>query len=235
MGKLLTAFLALTWLVPISGREARAQSAALYISAVDLEITPGAMSKFLAALQPDGAAMIREPGAREFDAAVGEKDANHVFIFEVYGDAAAYAAHQKTSAYGKFVGATMMMIKTYTIRPFSSVAMNLNAAAQAPSGPLFINQVELDIVPAQFGPFIDAAKLDGAASMQEPGCREFNIAISQKNPHHLMLFEVYSDAAALAVHEATDHFKTYEAATKDMVEKRQVNQLSSVAMLKKDM
>ena len=107
--------------------------------------------------------------------------------------------------------------------------------AAAQSGPLFINAVELDIVPAEFDKYMAAIKENGAAAVKEPGCREFNITVSQKDPHHVLLFEVYDNAAALDAHRTTEHFKKYQAATKDMVAKRNVQVYSSVAMNMKGM
>jgi autoinducer 2-degrading protein len=102
------------------------------------------------------------------------------------------------------------------------------AAAQA--GPYIVNAINLDIAPDQFDKFMEAAKENAAASTKDPGCREFNIVVSKDDPHHIMFFEVYDNAAALDVHRATDHFKKYQAATKDMVTKRDAKQFLSVAM-----
>lgn len=102
--------------------------------------------------------------------------------------------------------------------------------AVAQSGPYFINVVDLDIVPADLDKFVAAIKENGAASVKEPGVREFNITASQKDPNHILLFEVYNSAAALDAHRATDHFKKFIATTKDMVAKREIRQFSSVAM-----
>ena len=102
--------------------------------------------------------------------------------------------------------------------------------AAAQSGPLYINAVDLDIVPAQFDKFIALIKANGAASVKEPGCREFNIVVSQKEPHHVFLFEVYDNAAALDAHRTTEHFKTYQAGSAGIVAKREVRGFSSVAM-----
>jgi len=102
--------------------------------------------------------------------------------------------------------------------------------AGAQSGPLLINAVNLDIVPAEFDKFMAVAKENGAASVHDPGCREFNIMVSKDDPNHVFFFEVYDDAAALEAHRATEHFKKYAAVTKDMVAKREVRQFSSVAM-----
>jgi autoinducer 2-degrading protein len=102
------------------------------------------------------------------------------------------------------------------------------AAAQA--GPYIVNAINLDIAPDQFDKFMEAAKENAAASTKDPGCREFNIAVSKDDPHHIMFFEVYDNAAALDLHRATDHFKKYQAVTKDMVTKRDAKQFLSVAM-----
>lgn len=107
--------------------------------------------------------------------------------------------------------------------------------ALAQSAALYINAVDSDVVPGQIDNYLAALKENGAASVKEPGCREFNITISQKDPNHVFIFEVYDDAAALETHRQTDHFKKYAATTKDMVAKRDVHPLSSVAMNMKGM
>jgi quinol monooxygenase YgiN len=224
----------LAWL-PMSGHEARAQAAPapLYISAVDLEISPSSMTKFLAALQPDGEAMIQEAGAHEFVATTGQKDTAHVFIFEVYTNAAAYDAHQKTVAYNKFVGLTMLMLKNYNIRPLTAVSMNVNPSAQAGPGPFYAIQSDLDIVPAQFNAYMDALKTNATASLQDAGSREFDIAVSQTDAHHVLTFEIYDNAAAHDAHLATDHAKAYQTATASMISKQTTTELTTVQSLTK--
>jgi (4S)-4-hydroxy-5-phosphonooxypentane-2,3-dione isomerase len=96
---------------------------------------------------------------------------------------------------------------------------------------LYINAVDIDVVPGQIENYLAALKENGAAAVQgEPGCREFNITVSQKDPNHVFIFEVYDSAAAFDAHRQTDHFKKYAASTKDLVAKREVHPLSSVAM-----
>lgn len=102
--------------------------------------------------------------------------------------------------------------------------------AAADTGALYINAVDLDIQPGQIDQFLTALKANGAEAVKEPGCREFNITVSQKDPNHVFIFEVYDSAAALDAHRATDHFKSYAAKTKDMIAKRDVRALSAVAM-----
>jgi autoinducer 2-degrading protein len=102
--------------------------------------------------------------------------------------------------------------------------------AAAQSGPLQVNVVDYDILPGQIDAYLAALKENAAASVQEPGCREFNILVSQKDPNHVLIFEVYDDAAAAQAHRETDHFKKYAATIKDMFAKRDARGFSSVAM-----
>jgi quinol monooxygenase YgiN len=108
-----------------------------------------------------------------------------------------------------------------------------DAAAQ--SGPLLVNAVDIDVAPGQIDNYLAALKENGAAAVHEPGCREFDITVSQKDPNHVLIFEVYDDAAALDAHRQTDHFKKYAATTKEMVAKRDARSFSAVAMNLKHM
>jgi (4S)-4-hydroxy-5-phosphonooxypentane-2,3-dione isomerase len=137
----------------------------------------------------------------------------------------------------------MIMLKSLTV---STVAIALAVTAwlllplrsheaAAQSGPLYINAVNLDIAPGQIDKFLALLKENGAAAVKEPGCREFNITVAQSDSNHVFIFEVYDSAAALEAHRATDHFKKYAAATKDLVVKRDVRAFSSVAMNMKGM
>jgi (4S)-4-hydroxy-5-phosphonooxypentane-2,3-dione isomerase len=103
--------------------------------------------------------------------------------------------------------------------------------ALAEAEPFFINAVDIDVVPGQVDAYLAALKENGAAAVkEEPGCHEFNITVSQKDPNHVFIFEVYENAAAFEAHRATAHFKKYAATTKDMVAKRDPHPLTAVAM-----
>jgi autoinducer 2-degrading protein len=107
--------------------------------------------------------------------------------------------------------------------------------AAAQSGPFYISAVDVDIVPAELDNYLAAIRENGAASVKDPGCRGFNIMVSQKDPNHVLLLEVYDNAAAVEAHRATEHFKKYVATTANMIAKRDVRVFSSVAMYTKDM
>ena len=102
--------------------------------------------------------------------------------------------------------------------------------AMAQSGPLHILIVEYDIVPAEINKYLTAIKELGAAAVKEPGCRQLSIAVSQKDPNHVLLFEVWDNAAALDAFLATDRFKKYQATTANMIAKRDIRAFSSVAI-----
>jgi (4S)-4-hydroxy-5-phosphonooxypentane-2,3-dione isomerase len=107
----------------------------------------------------------------------------------------------------------------------------LMSVVLARAEPLYINAVDIDVVPGQIENYLAALKENGAAAVQsEPGCREFNITVSQKDPNHVFVFEVYDSAAAFDAHLNTDHFKKYAVTAKDIVAKREPHPLSPVAM-----
>ena len=132
------------------------------------------------------------------------------------------------------LGAALVLALATTAVAQPASAQQSGSQQTAAQQSLYVYVVDLDIVPATFDRFMAAAKANAAASMQDAGCRAFDIAVSQQDPHHVLFFEVYDDAAALKVHEATDHFKQYMATTKTMVAKRRTRAFSSVAMFAKD-
>jgi hypothetical protein len=52
----------------------------------------------------------------------------------------------------------------------------------------YINAVELDIVPAECAKFKDAILGNAAASVKEPGCRQFDVLFENSDPHHVFLY-----------------------------------------------
>jgi autoinducer 2-degrading protein len=102
-----------------------------------------------------------------------------------------------------------------------------DAAAQA--GGIYVNAVDLVVIPSEMPKFLEAIKENGANSVKEPGCREFNIQVLANNPNHVFLYEVYDNAAALDAHRQTEHFKKFQATTASMIVDRNVRAMSSVA------
>lgn len=92
----------------------------------------------------------------------------------------------------------------------------------------YVNAVDLDIVPAEFEKYKAAIMDNAAASMNEPGCRQFDVLFLHSDPHHVFLYEVYDDEAAFKAHRATEHFKKCIAITAKMVAKRETRAMAPV-------
>jgi quinol monooxygenase YgiN len=111
-------------LFALPGRDAVAQAGGVYVNAVDLDIKPGDMAKFIDAVKENGAAAVKEPGCREFNITVLAKDPNHVFLYEVYDNEAALNAHRATDHFKKFAATTVDMVAKRDVRAMSVVAFN---------------------------------------------------------------------------------------------------------------
>mgnify|MGYP003579416552 CR=1 FL=1 len=55
------------------------------------------------------------------------------------------------------------------------------------------------------------------AVREEAGCLRFEVARDREDPDVFVLFEVYVDAAALAVHHASPHFLAFQRRAGDLV------------------
>jgi quinol monooxygenase YgiN len=99
----------------------------------------------------------------------------------------------------------------------------------AQSAAPYINAVDLDIDPAQFEQYKIAVMANAAASMSEPGCRQFDVLFLHSDPHHVFLYEVYDDEAAFKAHRASAHFTKCMAITAKMVLKRETRPMAPIA------
>jgi (4S)-4-hydroxy-5-phosphonooxypentane-2,3-dione isomerase len=117
------------------------------------------------------------------------------------------------------------LILTFTAALLPVTSQRTQAQSTSP----YVNAVDLDIVPAGLEHYLAAIKENGAATVKEPGCREFDILVLASNPNHIFLYEVYENEAAFQAHRASDHFKKYAATTKDMVAKRDARPMTPIA------
>ena len=67
---------------------------------------------------------------------------------------------------------------------------------------------------AAFGRLVAA---QARASLEEPGCRVFDVWCDPARPEEVFLYEIYDDAAAFDAHLATAHFRSFDAETRGMV------------------
>jgi len=94
-----------------------------------------------------------------------------------------------------------------------------------PASTPYINAVELDIVPSEFENYKAAILENSAASVKEPGCRQFDVLASDEDPHRVVLYEIYDDAGAFDAHLASPHYKSFATSTGDMIATRSVRRL----------
>lgn len=60
-----------------------------------------------------------------------------------------------------------------------------------------------------------------AASRKEPGCVQFVAFRSEEDPDHFILYEQYTDEAALAAHRETPHYLEMQGTVAPMLAGRQ--------------
>jgi hypothetical protein len=85
-----------------------------------------------------------------------------------------------------WIGLTAMedaMLKTMLWGAAIGSTSVLMSVAVARADPHYINAVEIDVVPGQIENYLAAIREVGAATLKtEPGCSEFDITVSQKDP-----------------------------------------------------
>jgi quinol monooxygenase YgiN len=64
---------------------------------------------------------------------------------------------------------------------------------------------------------LEAAKRMQELSSAEPGCQEYGFWLDVDDPHKLLLFERWDDAAALDAHARTEHFAEFGGRLGDFV------------------
>ncbi|SFU50343.1 Quinol monooxygenase YgiN [Methylobacterium sp. 174MFSha1.1] len=81
----------------------------------------------------------------------------------------------------------------------------------SPSRP-FVVIAEFRVRPGCLDAFLDLAHDDARASVaHEPGCRAFDVAVSESDPLAVVFYEVYDDRAAFDAHLETPHLARFRA------------------------
>ncbi len=90
--------------------------------------------------------------------------------------------------------------------------------------------VTFTIRPEAWDAFLPLMHANAAASLKnEEGCHRFDVLTDPAYPHEVFLYELYTDPAAFDAHLASDHFKSFDAATADMVAGKAVKRYTQVA------
>lgn len=94
----------------------------MLVVTVDFRIKPDFVEAFRGVMLANARASRElEPGCRCFDVAFSDKDRTLVFLYELYDDAAAFAAHQQTAHFKSFDATTAPWIETKLARTFKLV------------------------------------------------------------------------------------------------------------------
>ena len=94
---------------------------------------------------------------------------------------------------------------------------------------MFAVVVRLKIKPDHLARFMPLMRQNAATSLRdEPGCHQFDIATDSARPGDVFLYELYTDAAAFDAHLASDHFKSFDAATAESVMEKSVKTYAEV-------
>jgi (4S)-4-hydroxy-5-phosphonooxypentane-2,3-dione isomerase len=93
-----------------------------FIILVDFKIKPGQMAAFRRLIDDNAKASVKhEPGCRRFDVAQHRKEPDHVLLYEIYSDRAAFDAHLKTPHFAQFNSASAPLVADKTVTEYDLV------------------------------------------------------------------------------------------------------------------
>ena len=74
---------------------------------------------------------------------------------------------------------------------------------------LLVIHVDIAVVPEQLDAFLAASEQNAVASRNESGIVRFDVLSDRADPNHVVLVEIYRDAAAAAAHKDTTHYQLW--------------------------
>jgi len=93
-----------------------------FVIVVDFKIKPGEMTAFRRLIDDNALASVKdEPGCRRFDVLANRKQADHVLLYEIYDNRAAFDAHLKTPHFAVFNTASAALVADKTVQEYDLV------------------------------------------------------------------------------------------------------------------
>jgi quinol monooxygenase YgiN len=86
----------------------------------------------------------------------------------------------------------------------------------------FVVLADFTLKPGTRDRFVELVSRNAAASVNEPGCRRFDVLTPRDGAERVVLYEIYDDEAAFEAHMQTPHFAEFRRATADLIEDRSV-------------
>jgi quinol monooxygenase YgiN len=88
---------------------------------------------------------------------------------------------------------------------------------------MFAVAVTFQINPSDWEAFLPAILANAATSLaDEGGCHRFDVCTDPARPNEVLLYELYTDAAAFETHLASTHFKDFDALVAPMIASKSV-------------
>jgi quinol monooxygenase YgiN len=89
----------------------------MFVVTVDFLAAAGQADALLSALRENAArSLADEPGCRRFDVCLSAEGPGRFFLYELYADPAAFAAHRGTPHYAAFAESTRDLVAEKTVR-----------------------------------------------------------------------------------------------------------------------
>jgi (4S)-4-hydroxy-5-phosphonooxypentane-2,3-dione isomerase len=82
---------------------------------------------------------------------------------------------------------------------------------------MLVVHVHVRVRPDDVERFLDATVTNARASIEEPGVLRFDVLADEADPTHVVLVEVYRDAAGAAAHKETAHYAVWRDTVADMM------------------
>jgi len=83
---------------------------------------------------------------------------------------------------------------------------------------MYVVTVNFEIEPGEIDAFVARVRKQATDSVSlEPECHRFEVALSTTEPGQVLLYELYTDEEAFAVHLDSDHFKSFRSDVEGMV------------------
>ena len=95
-------------------------SEANWVVTVEFTIQPGFAAPFLRRMAAQAADSLLEAGCSQFDVCVDPSDEHHVFLYEVYSNQQAFAAHLASAHFKDFDSSTRAWIGSKTVAQWRS-------------------------------------------------------------------------------------------------------------------
>jgi quinol monooxygenase YgiN len=81
-----------------------------FVLLVNIRIKPENVDRFMQGIGDNARAARKEPGCRQFEVLVDAQDRTKVVLFEVYDDEKAFAAHQATAHFKKYLAEAVPLL-----------------------------------------------------------------------------------------------------------------------------